>query len=607
MRRLVTLFPFFRPYRWNLVTNGLLNAFGAVLSLFSFLSVVPFLRILFAGKATEVETQFVPTATDWPGMIGAWFDGFVLDVGTGQALFVVCITVIILAILKNSVSYLAMYSLATIRTGVSRDLRSKTYNRVLGMSMGWFTDSRKGDVLSRLTVDLNEVEISIVGSIEVLFKSPLIVLISIGALFALSWELTIFALIFLPISGVLISRIAKKLKHSALKGKEELGSLVNILEETLSGVRIIKAFGVERLFSKMFRDRNETHFKAMRKMYRREYLSSPVSEVISISVMAILLGYGGRIVLEGSTGLTGDWFIGYLVIFSQIIPPARAFSDGWFRIHKGVASLDRLEEMLEVANSVPDAPEGAAQMLDLKNAISFKNVSFSYGDIPVISELSLEINKGEVVALVGASGSGKTTLSNLLIRFDDPSLGNIFIDGRDLKDIPVGSWREKLGVVTQESILFHGSIASNIALGDVIIDPERLERASQIAQVSEFANRLPEGLDTPVGDSGCKLSGGQRQRVALARALYRDPSILVLDEATSALDAASEHEVQKALDAAMKNRTVLVIAHRLSTVSKADKIVLLDHGKVTEQGSHEELIEKNGNYAELVRLQSFSR
>lgn len=607
MNRLVTLFPLFKIYKWNLVSNALLNALGAILSLFSFLSVVPFLRILFAGKATKVETEFIPAANDIPGMIGAWFDNFVIEVGTAQALLTVCITVIILAILKNGVSYLAMYSLATIRTGVSRDLRNNTYNRVLGMSMGWFTDSRKGDVLSRLTVDLNEVEISIVGSIEVLFKSPLIVLISIGALFALSWELTIFALIFLPVSGVLISRIAKKLKHSALKGKEELGSLVNILEETLSGVRILKAFGVEDLFSKRFNARNEKHFKAMRKMYRREYLSSPVSEVISISVMAILLGYGGGIVLEGSTGLTGDWFIGYLVIFSQIIPPARAFSDGWFRIHKGVASLERLEDMFEVSNPVPDAPQGASPMMELEKGISFNNVSFSYGELPVITDLNLDINKGEVVALVGASGSGKTTLSNLLIRFNDPSNGSIEIDGRDLRDIPVGSWRKKLGVVTQESILFHGSIASNIALGDENIDRVRLDKASEIAQVLEFSNKLPMGLETPVGDSGCKLSGGQRQRVALARALYRDPSVLVLDEATSALDAASEHEVQKALDAAMKNRTVLVIAHRLSTVSKADKIILLNNGQVSEQGTHDELIAKQGEYADLVKLQSFTK
>lgn len=598
MKSLSVLFPLFRDYRLNLASNASLNALGAILSLFSFLSVVPFLRILFGGVTTH--------ADDIPGRIGEWFDNYVVGVGTTHALLMVCISVVVLAVLKNLVSYLAMYSLATIRTGVSRDLRNNMYKRVLGQTMGWFTNSRKGDVLSRLTVDLNEVEVSIVGSVEVMFKSPLIVFISIAALFALSWELTIFALVFLPVSGVLISRIAKKLKHSALKGKEELGSLVNILEETLSGVRIIKAFGVEGVFTKRFSNRNESHFQAVRKMYRREYLSSPVSEVISLTVMAILLGYGGHIVLDGTTGLTGDWFIGYLVVFSQIIPPARAFSDGWFRINKGVASLDRLEEMLETSNSVPEAPANAKPLEDFRTAISFKNVSYSYGDQKVISSLSLNIKKGEVVALVGASGSGKTTLSNLLIRFDDPTDGSIEVDGRDLRSIPIASWRDKLGVVTQESILFHGTITSNISIGDEEVDEKKLQSAAEDAQVLEFASKMPDGLQTAVGDGGGKLSGGQRQRVALARALYRDPSILVLDEATSALDAESEHAVQTALDAAMENRTVLVIAHRLSTVSKADRIILLSEGKILEEGTHDELISKNGSYSKLVSLQSFT-
>jgi len=601
MKSLSVLFPLFRNYRLNLVSNATLNALGAILSLFSFLSVVPFLRILFGGVSTH--------ADDIPGRIGEWFDNYVIAVGTTEALLMVCISVVVLAVLKNLVSYLAMYSLATIRTGVSRDLRNNMYKRVLAQTMGWFTNSRKGDVLSRLTVDLNEVEVSIVGSIEVMFKSPLIVIISIAALFALSWELTIFALVFLPVSGVLISRIGKKLKNSALKGKEELGGLVNILEETLSGVRIIKAFGIEGVFTKRFSKRNESHFQAVRKMYRREYLSSPVSEVISLTVMAILLGYGGHIVLEGSTGLTGDWFIGYLVVFSQIIPPARAFSDGWFRINKGVASLDRLEEMFESTSSVPEAPSNSLELDKFETKIAFKDVSFSY-DLDhkekVISNLSLEIKKGEVVALVGASGSGKTTLSNLLVRFDDPTEGVIEIDGRDLRDIPIASWRDKLGVVTQESILFHGSIASNIAIGDETIDKLKLHSAAEAAQVIEFAKKMPHGLHTEVGDGGGKLSGGQRQRVALARALYRNPSILVLDEATSALDAASEHAVQKALDAAMENRTVLVIAHRLSTVSKADRIILLSEGRILEEGTHDELILKNGSYSKLVSLQSFT-
>lgn len=577
----------------------MLNALGAVLSLFSFLSVVPFLRILFGGGDAE------SAASDIPGAIGARFDAYVAEVGAPSALMVICVAVVVLAVLKNVTTYLAMYSLATIRTGVSRDLRNKTYSKLLSKNMNWFTDSRKGDVLSRLTVDLHEVEVSVVGSIEVMFKSPLMIIISFGALLALSWELTLFAMLFLPVSGVIISRVAKTLKKSALRGKEKLGSLSNILEETLSGIKVIKAFSAVETFEGRYEKRNQEHFKAMRKMFQREYMSSPISEIISLTTMAILLGYGGTIVLAGDTGLSGDWFIGYLVVFSQIIPPARALSDGWFKVSKGAASLDRIEGLFEEEEGAT-LKNGVEELgAELEN-IEFENIHFSYGDLKVLKDVSFSINKGEVVALVGASGSGKTTLSNLLIRLSDPESGAVKINGKNLAELDLHSWRYSLGVVTQEATLFNDTISNNISLTDPSPSEEKVLASAEVAQVIEFANQLPEGMSTEVGDGGGRLSGGQRQRVALARAIYRNPELIILDEATSALDAESEAAVQSALDATMKGRTVMVIAHRLSTVKNADKIIVLDKGEIKEQGTHEELMNLQGHYYKLVSLQSFT-
>ena len=533
----------------------------------------------------------------------AYFDAFVLEVGPSRALSYICIGIFCVTVLKNAVGYLALYSLATMRTGVSRDLRNNLYNKVLRLPMSWFTESRKGDVISRMTNDLMEVEFSVIGTIEILFKSPISILVSLGTLFYLSWELTLFSMLFLPVSGYLISRIAKSLKHAAKRGKEELGGLISIMEETLGGMMVIKAFHAESKFEQKFSASNDRFFELMRRLYKREYLSSPVSETVSLGVMATLLWFGGRIVLEGSSGLTGDWFIGYLVVFSQIIPPARSISDGWFRIQKGSASLERLEEILS-AEEMTDSGTNLAE--PLKQAIRFENVHFSYAENVVLNGIDLTIAKGETVALVGPSGSGKTTLVHLLARFYDTTKGQITWDDRPLESFELVSFRSQMGMVTQEARLFNASVTENVTLGaanGAVHELKDLEQVANAANALDFIQQMEEGWGSSVGDGGNKLSGGQRQRLSIARALHKDPPVLLLDEATSALDTESEHAVQQAINRLMEGRTTLVVAHRLSTIRHADRIVVLDQGKIVEEGDHEALMARKGMYHRLVSMQ----
>jgi subfamily B ATP-binding cassette protein MsbA len=601
------LFTLVIRYRYNLLVNVLCNVLNAVLSLFTFLSVVPFLRILFTSEREQVEVsplelESMEGLERW----GALFDQFVAEQGAPAALAWICGGIVVITLLKNAIGYLALFSLATIRTGVSRDLRQMLYSKILTLPMGWFTESRKGDVISRMTNDLMEVEFSIIGTIEILFKSPIMVVVSLTTLFYLSWELTLFSILFLPVSGYLISRIAKSLKHAARRGKEQLGDLISIIEETLSGMRVVKAFNAEGSFNERFRESNDGYFRLMRRLYKREYLSSPVSETVSLTVMAILLWFGGGLVLNGEGGLTGDWFIGYLVVFSQIIPPARAFSDGWFRIQKGSASLDRL-------NSILDEPVGMKEALNpvvcqpLQHEICFENIGFSYGDEQVLKGVTFTIAKGETVALVGPSGSGKTTLAHLLARFHDPTEGRVTMDGIDLRDLDVTSLRNQLGLVTQEALLFNDTIAANIALGKTNVedlDLTQLRSVAEAANASEFIDRMEDGFESRIGDGGGKLSGGQRQRLSIARALYRDPGVLLLDEATSALDTESEQLVQQAINRLMEGRTALVIAHRLSTIRHASKIIVLDGGSIAEEGTHDSLMSADGLYKRLVDMQN---
>ena len=592
-----------KPQLWGSLIFNLLNA---VFSVFTFAALVPILQVIFKTKGENVQ----PPAEDatffqyWYEKMSYELDVYVQAEGPLNALILVCIVTVILAFFKNLFNYLALRNVAVIRTGVSYDLRLMLYEKLLGLSLSYFTNERKGDLMSRMNNDLMEIEFSVMGSLVVLFKSPIMILVYLVTMFGISWKLTLFALIFMPISGILISRIAKVLKHAAKRGKGQLSDLMNVLEETLGGMRIVQAFNAQDAFNQKFDHHNRTYLEVMTRLYKREFLGSPMSEFISIVVIAVLLGIGGAIIFSDGSWMDGELFLGYLVIFSQIIQPARALSDGILRLNKGAASIDRIQEILHAESGVKEAeqpvPFGA-----FENEVTFDNIGFSYGDKKVIDGVSFSIQKGQTVALVVPSGGGKSTLANLLARFYDVDRGSVAIDGKDLKSISLQDLRRQLGIVTQDSILFNDSVRNNIGLGHTEIDDDRVEQAAGIANALEFIEQLEGRMDFNVGDGGNKLSGGQKQRISIARAVYANPPILILDEATSALDTESEKLVQAAISELMKGRTSLVIAHRLSTIRQADKILVIEGGKITQSGTHEELIQLGGTYKKLVEMQAF--
>jgi len=534
-----------------------------------------------------------------------YYSGMVIQkYGNERTLILIGIAIVVLFFLKNFFRYMAMYFLAVVRNGVVKDLRNDLYHQVLILPLAYFNERRKGDIMARMTNDVQEVEWSIMSSLEMAFRDPIQMFAYLIILFGLSPSLTLFVLVLLPVSGFIIGRIGKSLKRSSVKGQKKMGVILSMIEETISGLRIIKAFNAIGFANSRFKDTNQDYTKLMTKLYRKRDLASPLSEFLSACVVTIVLWYGGKLVLSAGSTMDAAAFIIYLGIFSQLIPPAKSITQAFYNIQKGTASLERIRHILDEPEVIVQKPEAITKK-EFNEAITFKNVSFWYEKEVVLNDINLEIEKGKTIAIVGPSGGGKSTLVDLLPRFYDCRQGEILIDGIPILDLVIADLRSLMGIVSQETILFNDTVFNNIAFGLENVSEEDVVAAAKVANAHEFIEKMPKGYSTNIGDRGTKISGGQRQRLSIARAVLRNPPILLLDEATSALDTESERLVQQALENLMKNRTSIVIAHRLSTIQFADEILVLQNGLLVERGTHIDLLEKNMIYRKLYDLQSF--
>ncbi|MBK6840479.1 MAG: ABC transporter ATP-binding protein [Bacteroidetes bacterium] len=607
MKNYFRLLRYVKSYKGYALLNILFNMLSVIFSLVSLTMVIPFLNVLFS-QATEFHQE--PWSLS-PKALFANFNYYLSQYiaanGKMEALILICILVIVLFFLKNFFRYLAMYFIAPIRNGVVRDLRNGMYEKVLYLPLSYFSDERKGDLISRMTSDVQEIEWSIMQSLEVVFREPLTILLFLGTMITISPQLSIFVFVLLPIAGLLIGQIGKSLRRTSAKSQAKMGVLLSTIEETLSGMRIIKAFTSELFSMEKFGKINDEYRRLMTRLYRKRDLSSPLSEFLGAIVMVVVIYFGGKLVLDGSSRLEPAMFIAFIVIFSQLIPPAKSFTEAYSNVQRGLASVDRINKILDAEVTIRDK-EHALQISDFNHTVEYRDVSFAYhkgGTGWVLHNVNLKIEKGKTIALVGQSGSGKTTLADLLPRFYDLEEGEILIDGENIKDYRLADLRGLMGIVTQESILFNDTVLNNIAFGMPNIKEEDVIAAAKIANAHDFIMQMPEGYQTNIGDRGGKMSGGQRQRISIARAVLKNPPILILDEATSALDTESERLVQDALTQLMKNRTTLVIAHRLSTIQHADEIIVMQKGEILERGKHAELLQSGGVYKKLYDLQTF--
>jgi subfamily B ATP-binding cassette protein MsbA len=525
--------------------------------------------------------------------------------GAWGALKFVCFVIIVFVVFGNLFRYLSQRTMENLRVHTLLNLRKAVFNNVMDLHLGYFSNERKGDIISKVSSDVQVVQFSVTATLQVIFKEPLTMIAYMIALFSISAKLTLFSLLIIPISAFIISRIVKRLKAQAIAGQQSYGNMISYLDEALSGIKIIKAFNALDFIKRRFNRENETYSNIARSMARRQQLASPVSETLSVTMISFIVMYGGYLILNHRSDLDAGHFIAYIGIFSQLMRPAKAISDSFSNIHSGIAAGERVLALIDEKPLIQDAP-GAVAITEFNEGIHFKNVSFAYQEKEVLSGINLTIPKGKTVALVGPSGGGKSTLMDLIPRFTDPQSGQVFIDDHDIKTITAESLRALTGFVNQESILFNDSIYNNIAFGKEDATPEQVEAAARIANAHSFILETEQGYDTNIGDRGTKLSGGQRQRICIARAILSNPPIMLLDEATSALDTESEKLVQSALNNLMKNRTSLIIAHRLSTIQNADIIIVLENGKIAEQGNHQTLVNNNGVYRRLIDMQTFS-
>ena len=603
---------FVPPYKKYLILSIIFNILAAVLTLFSFAVIMPILEMLFqvkeatygyislsGVKADDIVNVLVNNFYYFTQeAIGSW--------GASATLAALAALLVVMTALKTGVTYLASHFIVPMRSGIVRDIRNTVYDKIVSLPIGFFSSERKGDVMARMSGDVAEIENSIMSSLDMMFKNPVMILVCLGMMIAISWQLTLFVLVLLPIAGVAMGKIGKRLKRTSLEGQQQWGLIMSNIEETLGGLRIIKAFNAEDKVKKRFHEGTEKFFRISNRVARRQALAHPMSEFLGTTTIAIVLWFGGSLILSGHSYLSASMFIYYMVIFYNIINPAKDLSKAMYSIQKGLASMERVDVILNANNPITD-PENPEEPGKLQGHVQYHNVCFGYDkDVPVVKNVNIDIRPGDTVALVGQSGSGKSTLADLLPRFYDTDSGSITIDGHDIRSLRVHDLRAMMGNVNQEEILFNDSFYNNITFGVRNATMDEVIAAAKIANAHEFIEASEHGYDTNIGDRGCKLSGGQRQRISIARAILKNPPILILDEATSALDSESEQLVQQALDRLMKDRTTLVIAHRLSTIRNATTICVMHEGRIVEQGSHDELLRLNGYYTRLVEMQSMS-